>query len=92
MKSQSHVAVCYTLYIHFNLRSEETITGIQEWVNPAIIHLSWVVIFLQGKLMAILIMEKWWMIDSVDMLQEMEDPKIVKVMSNRCKYIFKDLP
>ena len=39
-----------------------------------------------------LIMEKWWMIDSTDILGELEDPKIVKVTSNRCKYVFKDLP
>ena len=53
MKSQLHVAVCNTSYIYNTLRSEETITGKQDWVNPAIIRLSWVVIFLQGKVMAI---------------------------------------
>ena len=35
-------------------------------------------------------MEKWWLIDSDDVLQPIEEPVIVKVSANRIKYMFPD--
>ena len=34
-------------------------------------------------------MDKWWLIDTADVIKPLEDPKVVKVTSNRSKYIFK---
>ena len=34
--------------------------------------------------------DTWWLIDVVDIIKPLNDPQIVKVTSNRIKYIFDD--
>ena len=34
--------------------------------------------------------DKWWMMDVGDIVQEMNDPVVVKITSKRCNFIFKD--
>ena len=34
--------------------------------------------------------DTWWLIDMEDMMHPLKDPQVVKVTSNRIKYIFDD--
>ena len=36
------------------------------------------------------LLDKWWLIDTTDFLQAIDDPIIVKVTSKRFNYIFKN--
>lgn len=35
-------------------------------------------------------MDKWWLLDVEDIISKIDDPEIIKVTSNRIKYVFKD--
>ena len=35
-------------------------------------------------------MDKWWLINASDFMEQIDDPEVVKVTSNCSKYIFKD--
>ena len=35
-------------------------------------------------------MDKWWLIDASDFMEQIDDPEVIKVTSNQSKHIFKD--
>ena len=35
-------------------------------------------------------LDEWWLIDMADIVQALPDPRVVKVTSKRCNYVWED--